>query len=215
MTFDLFDTLPPMPEQFIGARSIVLRGFAQAEAPALLAAIDLVLAASPARSMITPGGRPMSVASASCGDVGWVTDAQGYRYAAIDPLTRAPWPPMPPALHGLARRAATAAGFPDFAPDSCLINVYAPGAKMSLHQDRDERDLAAPIVSVSLGIGATFLFGGLRRIDPAQRVMLGHGDVVVWGGDDRLRFHGILPVRDAVHPLTGRRRINLTFRRAR
>ncbi|MFT3803717.1 MAG: DNA oxidative demethylase AlkB [Burkholderiaceae bacterium] len=214
MSFDLFDELPSLPPQSIGARSTVLRGFATDEAPALLADVERVLARAPSRSMITPGGRPMSVASSSCGDVGWVTDARGYRYASIDPLTRQPWPAMPAALRDLARQAAAAAGFPAFAPDSCLINVYEPGAKMSLHQDRDERDLTAPIVSVSLGVGATFLFGGLRRTDPTQRVMLAHGDVVVWGGEDRLRFHGILPVRDAEHPLTGRRRINLTFRQA-
>ena len=192
----------------------LLGGFAlPVEAP-LLAALEAVVAEAPFRRMVTPGGSTMSVAMTNCGAAGWVTDRRGYRYDAIDPESGRPWPAMPAAFDDLARAAAAAAGFGGFAPDACLVNRYEPGARLSLHQDRDERDFGAPIVSVSLGLPATFLFGGLRRGDPQRRVGLRHGDVAVWGGPARLAFHGVLPLTEGKHPATGRRRLNLTFRRA-
>ena len=165
--------------------------------------------------MVTPGGHPMSVATTNCGSLGWVTDRTGYRYDAHDPETAKPWPAMPAPFLELARQAADRAGFGGFSPDACLVNRYQPGAKMSLHQDRDESDLGAPIVSVSLGLPAIFLFGGPNRSDKPRRFRLGHGDVVVWGGPARLYFHGVAPLADGEHALIGRQRINLTFRRAR
>lgn len=157
----------------------------------------------------------MSVAMTNCGAAGWVTDRCGYRYERIDPDTGNSWPVMPPVFASLARAAAAAAGFAEFTPDACLINRYQPGARMSLHQDRNERDLGAPIVSVSLGLPAIFLWGGSTRAARPVRVPLMHGDVVVWGGADRLRFHGILALASGTHPLTGAARYNLTFRKAR
>lgn len=156
----------------------------------------------------------MSVALSNCGRLGWTTDHDGYRYTPADPLSGRPWPDMPPAFAALGREAAAAAGFAGFEPDACLLNRYEPGARMSLHQDRNERDFSAPIVSVSLGMPAVFLFGGLARSDPAARVPLFHGDVVVWGGADRLRFHGVLPLKDRPHPRLGSLRLNLTLRKA-
>jgi alkylated DNA repair protein (DNA oxidative demethylase) len=195
--------------------AVLLSGFVRARAGTLLTAIDEVAAGAPFRHMVTPGGRRMSVAMTNCGRVGWVSDAAGYRYTADDPETQRPWPAMPTAFAELARDAADRGGFAEFAPDACLINRYEPGAKLSLHQDKDEEDYHAPIVSVSLGLPATFLFGGQRRSDPPRRVALVHGDVVVWGGPSRLRYHGILPLPDGSHPLTGRCRYNLTFRKVR
>ena len=193
----------------------VLRGFAWGDAEDLLAAIRRVAARSPFRNVITPGGRTMSVAMTNCGAAGWFSDRRGYRYTAIDPETGRPWPPIPALFMRLARGAAHEAGFRDYAPDVCLINRYEVGARLALHQDRDERDRRAPIVSVSLGLPATFLFGGFLRRDPQRRVPLAHGDVVVWGGPSRMRYHGVLPVRDGVHATTGAVRYNLTFRVAR
>jgi len=169
---------------------------------------------APWRHMLTPGGARMSVAMTNCGQVGWISDRRGYRYERVDPESGQPWPPMPAALRELAVRSAATAGFIGFEPDACLVNRYAPGTRLSLHQDRNERDLRAPVVSVSLGLPALFLFGGLRRADAAQRIALAHGDVLVWGGRQRLAFHGIAPLADGEHALTGRCRINLTFRRA-
>jgi alkylated DNA repair protein (DNA oxidative demethylase) len=180
----------------------------------LLAAINAVATAAPFRHMLTPGGQHMSAAMTNCGEVGWVTDRRGYRYDRLDPQTGQPWPPLPACLTQLAGRAAAEAGFASFRPDVCLINRYEPGARMSLHQDRDERDFSAPIVSVSLGLGATFLFGGLKRTDRPHRLPLVHGDVLVWGGPTRLNFHGIAPVMEGCHPAVGRRRLNLTMRKA-
>lgn len=177
-------------------------------------AVEQVTAAAPLRHLVTPGGYTMSVAMSNCGALGWVSDRTGYRYTRTDPLSGQPWPPMPDCFARLAGRAAAEAGFHDFRPDACLINRYEPGARLSLHQDRDERDFDAPIVSVSLGLPATFLFGGLARADSAARVPLVHGDVVVWGGVDRLRHHGVLPLADGEHPLLGAQRINFTFRKA-
>jgi alkylated DNA repair protein (DNA oxidative demethylase) len=192
----------------------VLRDFAGAEAAALLAMVQQVAAAAPFRRMVTPGGFQMSVAMTNCGCVGWVTDRRGYRYAPLDPLTERAWPAMPAAVEHLAARAAAAAGFAGFAPDSCLINRYEAGSRLSLHQDRNERDFEAPIVSVSLGLPAVFLFGGLRRNDRPRRLRLESGDIVVWGGPARLAFHGVDPLPEGDDPLTGRCRINLTLRKA-
>ena len=194
--------------------AFVLRAFAMKEGPALLAAIDSVARAAPWRHMKTAGGWRMSVAMTNCGSAGWLSDASGYRYDAIDPETRRPWPAMPEVFAALAGRAAGAARFDRFVPDACLVNRYEPGARLTLHQDRDEQDFAAPIVSVSLGVPASFLWGGATRSQRPRRVRLEHGDVVVWGGPARLHFHGVDTLREAHHPLTGSTRFNLTFRRA-
>lgn len=215
MTGDLFAEVDRRQwEERLGPGSVVLRGFALEVAPVLLAGVAAVTARAPWRRMQTPGGFTMSVAMSNCGDFGWVSDTAGYRYAAADPQSGEPWPAMPPGFRELATAAARQAGFPGFDPDACLINRYEAGARMSLHQDKDERDLAQPIVSVSLGLPATFLFGGLRRADPAQRLVLRHGDVLVWGGPDRLRYHGVLALKAGAQPLVGDCRFNLTFRRA-
>ncbi len=192
-----------------------LAGFALPGQEALLAAIAGVLNAAPFRHMSTPGGRPMSVAMTNCGALGWISDRLGYRYAAHDPQSGQSWPPLPAVIRELAVAAAEQAGYAAFDPDVCLINRYAPGARMSLHQDRDERDLQAPIVSISLGLPAVFLFGGLQRRERPVRIPLRHGDVLVWGGPVRLAYHGVAPVQDGQHPRLGRERINLTLRRAR
>jgi alkylated DNA repair protein (DNA oxidative demethylase) len=206
--------LPRAALEPIAEDAMLLPGAAAGDAPALLAALQPVIAAAPWRHMVTPGGVRMSVAMSNCGQVGWVSDRRGYRYDAIDPARGLPWPPMPAVLRGLAARAAGMAGFAGFEPDACLINRYAPGTRLSLHQDRNELDLLAPVVSVSLGLPARFLFGGLRRTDAVRRVALVHGDVVVWGGRQRLAFHGVAALADGEHALTGRCRINLTFRKA-
>lgn len=217
MTGDLFAGLARDPSvETITEGALLLRAFVdEEEAAALMAAIDKVLAASPLRHMQTPGGFRMSVAMSNCGQFGWVTDRRGYRYQSLDPLAERDWPAMPEAFAALAARASAAAGFAGFDPDACLINRYEPGARMSLHQDKNELDMDQPIVSVSLGLPATFLFGGMARTDKPQRMRLESGDVVVWGGSARLAFHGVDPLRDGEHPLTGRCRYNLTFRRAR
>lgn len=217
LTFDLFADAEPEQQPRrgqIGEQSYVLRGFALPWLERLLPALEAVLVAAPFRQMVTPGGFTMSVALSSCGQFGWTTDRSGYRYTRDDPQTGRPWPMMPEVFFQLAQAAAQAAGFADFAPDSCLINRYIPGAKMSLHQDKDEHSYAAPIVSVSLGLPAMFLFGGFARGDKSQRIPLLHGDIVVWGGVDRLRYHGVLPIKDGHHPRLGEQRINFTFRTA-
>lgn len=216
MTLDLFAADgPPEPwQEALAPGAMVLRGFALEGAAALVAGIAQVTARAPWRHLITPGGFRMSVAMTNCGALGWVSDATGYRYQGTDPQSGERWPLMPEAFALLASRAAASAGFENFAPDACLINRYEPGARLSLHQDRDERDYGAPIVSVSLGLPAVFLFGGSARGDKTQRVPLVHGDVVVWGGPARLRYHGVLALRDGVHPVLGACRVNLTFRRA-
>ncbi|MBN8905337.1 MAG: DNA oxidative demethylase AlkB [Rhodospirillales bacterium] len=185
-----------------------------ADLAALLPEVRAIAAAAPFRHLVTPGGHTMSVAMTNCGALGWVSDRRGYRYERTDPQTGRPWPPMPAALRALAEAAAAAVGFPDFAPDACLVNRYVPGARLTMHQDRDEGDLGAPIVSVSIGLPAVFLWGGLRRADRPRRLRLESGDVVVWGGPSRLVFHGVDPLPDGDHPLTGACRFNLTFRRA-
>lgn len=211
--FDLFADEQPWQEP-LAPGAVVLRRFARQGSDALMAAINDIAAQSPFRHMVTPGGYTMSVAMTNCGALGWTTDRQGYLYASRDPQTGKPWPGMPACFQQLCDAASAAAGYPDFAPDACLINRYQPGAKLSLHQDKDEPNLAAPIVSVSLGLPAVFQFGGLTRSAPLQRIMLEHGDVVVWGGASRLFYHGIQPLKPGDHPLTGGYRYNLTFRAA-
>lgn len=201
--------------QAIGAQAFVLRGFARKAAAELFAALHEVERQAPFRHMKTPGGLTMSVALTNCGELGWISDERGYRYGPRDPFTGERWPPMPESFRRLAEAAAAEAGFPGFDPDACLVNLYEPGSKLTLHQDKNERDFNAPIVSVSLGAPATFLFGGHARGDRTARVPLRHGDVVVWGGVDRLRFHGVLPLKAEVHGTLGARRFNFTLRRAR
>lgn len=210
---DLFANAEPWQEP-LAPGATILRRFALASAPALMAGVAQVATVAPFRHMVTPGGYTMSVAMTNCGELGWATNARGYLYSPVDPLSSQPWPPMPEAFTALCHEAAVAAGYPNFRPDACLINRYAPGAKLSLHQDKDEPDLRAPIVSVSLGLPAVFQFGGLRRNDPLKRLLLEHGDVVVWGGESRLFYHGIQPLKQGDHPLTGEYRYNLTFRQA-
>jgi alkylated DNA repair protein (DNA oxidative demethylase) len=210
----LSDALSEEEVERLAEGAVLLRGFAQPEAADLVGAVADIAAAAPFRHMVTPGGFRMSVAMTSCGQAGWVTDRKGYRYAPDDPLTGQPWPPMPAAFLFLAGRAAAAAGFGGFAPDACLVNRYEPGARLSMHRDEDERDLAAPVVSVSLGLPAVFQFGGLSRKDRPLRVRLKNGDVVVWGGPSRLAYHAVMPLAEAEDALTGRSRINLTFRKA-
>ncbi len=213
----LFEDLAAKPGETepLADGAVLLRGFALAAEEALMNAIDAVVADAPWRNMTTPGGQRMSAAMSNCGDFGWVSDRRGYRYEGVDPDSGRSWPMMPACFLDLAHRAAAGAGYRDFVPDACLINRYEPGTRLTLHQDRDERDFKAPIVSVSLGLPATFLFGGDERAERPKRVKLFHGDVVVWGGVSRLAFHGIAPLKDGEHPVLGRRRINLTLRKAR
>lgn len=216
MTPDLFAADHPLAGAVtrLGEQAVVLRGFALAHVDALWPALRAVLAQAPFRHMATPGGQRMSVALANCGRLGWTSGPGGYRYTARDPDSGQPWPALPePFLH-LAGSAAAAAGFAGFAPDACLINRYRPGTRLALHQDRDERDFGQPIVSISLGVPALFLWGGATRAERPARVPLFHGDVAVWGGVDRLRYHGVAPIAAAQHPLTGAERINVTLRKA-
>jgi alkylated DNA repair protein (DNA oxidative demethylase) len=193
--------------------ALLLRGFATSEAPALIEAVKRIAQSAPFRHLVTPGGYTMSVAMTNCGPLGWVSDRTGYRYDPADPATGAPWPAMPAAFLDLAVRAAAEAGFPGYKPDACLINRYTAGSKLGLHQDRDEKDAWAPIVSVSIGLPAVFLWGGKRRADPVRRLRVENGDVAVWGGPARFIYHGVAPLKDGRHPLTGAARINLTFRK--
>lgn len=209
---DLFDDALPR-KQDIAPGACLLRGFALTEEVKLLAELHSILEQAPFRGMLTPMGM-MSVKTSSCGDFGWDSDRAGYRYSAINPINHQSWPPIPADFLHLAQMAAVEAGFKDFVPDSCLINQYQVGACMGLHQDKNEQDFTQPIVSVSLGIPAMFQFGGLKRSDKAVRIPLHHGDVLVWGAESRLRFHGVLPIKANVHPAFGRQRINLTFRKA-
>ena len=212
---DLFAAHEPPSRTPLGPQACVLHGFALAQADALLAGIDAVAAAAPFRHQLTPGGHVMQVAMTNCGTYGWCSDRRGYRYDRLDPQSGDPWPVLPPAFLQLAADAAREAGFDGYVPDACLVNRYAPGTRLSLHQDRDEDDRVAPIVSVSLGLPAIFLFGGFVRSDKTIRVPLMHGDVVVWGGVDRMRFHGVLPVKPGRHEVLGEQRLNLTFRKVR
>ncbi len=199
----------------LGPQACVLHGFALGAVDALLADIECIEAVAPFRQLVTPGGHTMQVAMTNCGSFGWCSDRRGYRYDPLDPDTGRPWPSMPEVFLQLAAGAADAAGFPGYVPDGCLVNRYTPGTRLTLHQDRDEDDPFAPIVSVSLGLPATFLFGGFARSDKTVRMPLAHGDVVAWGGVDRMRFHGVLPVRQGMHEQLGAQRINLTFRKVK
>lgn len=212
----LFDNLAEAeyPPQQLAPGAAMLRGFALKDELSVIGALNEVTARAPFRHMITPGGFRMSVAMTNCGALGWITDRTGYRYDEIDPESSQKWPEMPGAFLSLAARAAEEAGFHHFVPDACLINRYEAGARLTLHQDRNEKDFGQPIVSVSLGIPAIFLFGGLRRNDETRRFHLTHGDVVVWGGPARLRFHGVMPLKEDCHPVLGPYRYNLTFRKA-
>lgn len=215
MTGDLFATEQREPyAEKIGDGTVWLHGFAYASANALMTAITTIARQAPFRQMTTPGGFVMSVAMTNCGRLGWVTDRTGYRYSESDPETGQPWPAMPDSFRELATSAAGLAGYTDFIPDACLINRYLPGSRMSLHQDKNEEDYSAPIVSVSLGLPMIFQFGGMARKDKPARLPLNHGDVVVWGGVDRLRYHGVSPLKPGRHELVGECRINLTFRKA-
>ena len=213
VALDLFDDPCTRSRRRLAPGAFVLPRFAIDADEALVLAVRGVIERAPLRHMQTPGGFRMSVAMTNCGSVGWVSDDTGYRYDAIDPESGQKWPAMPPVLRRLAADAASDAGFNGFAPEACLINRYVPGAKLSLHQDKDELDFAAPIVSVSLGLPAIFLFGGAKRADKPNRYRLEHGDVVVWGGPSRLFFHGVAPLADGEHAVMGRQRINLTFRK--
>ena len=214
---DLFELIEPPqpPKETMAEGAVLLRGAALPFEKEVLAAVNDITAISPFRHMVTPGGYTMSVAMTNCGRFGWVSSEQGYRYAERDPATERPWPAMPAVVLELARSAADAAGFSGFEPDACLVNRYEPGTRLTLHQDKDERDFRWPIVSVSLGVPAVFLFGGLKRKDRPLRMTLMHGDVVAWGGPSRLRYHGVAPLKEAQHPFAGAARINLTLRRAR
>jgi alkylated DNA repair protein (DNA oxidative demethylase) len=210
----LFESDSPHPSrEQLEEGAVILHGFAAANAPELLAQVSRIAQSAPFRNMVTPGGYTMSVAMTNCGRVGWISDSTGYRYVPIDPVTGKPWSPMPEAFLELAKTAAAEAGFEGYDPDGCLINRYVPGAKLGLHQDRDEKDRWAPIVSVSLGLPAVFLWGGKRRSDPVRRLRLESGDIVVWGGPARFVYHGIAALKPGEHPLTGPTRINLTFRK--
>lgn len=213
-TGDLYDDAAPDHTgiETLAEGATLLRGYAVAEAAGLVAALGAITAAAPFRHMLTPGGHQMSAAMTNCGDAGWVSDRRGYRYEARDPKSGRPWPTMPAHFFDLARHAAATVGFTGFAPNACLVNRYAPKARMALHQDKDEGDFTTPIVSVSLGLPATFLFGGLSRNDQPRRIRLESGDVVVWGGPARMVFHGIAPLAHGSHSLTGGYRLNLTFR---
>lgn len=213
---DLFADIGGLPKQkqALADGALLLHGYACDRATDFLEAVHRITRQSPFRQMETPGGYRMSVAMTNCGSFGWSADRGGYRYTEIDPLTERSWPAMPEDFHEFARQMAAETGFPAFSPDVCLINRYAPGAKLSMHQDKDEMNLQAPIVSVSFGLPAVFVFGGLQRNDPGQRLRLAHGDVVVWGGPSRLRYHAVPPLKDGHHPVTGSCRINLTFRQA-
>ncbi len=202
------------PVERLAEGAAILRGFATDDAESLMASIRAIEKAAPFRHMVTPGGGRMSAAMTNCGARGWVTDRKGYRYAPEDPETGKSWPDLPPLFLDLARRAAEAAGFPGFVPDGCLINRYEPGARMGLHQDKDEQDRTAPIVSVSLGLPVVFLWGGLARRDRPIKITLENGDIAVWGGPSRLVYHGVAPLGDGEHPVTGRYRYNLTLRKA-
>jgi DNA oxidative demethylase len=198
----------------IAEGAVLLRAFALHDAPQIIDELKTIAAKAPPRHMVTPGGHSMSVAMTNCGDAGWTTDRRGYRYATVDPETNRPWPPMPQTFSELATRAAAEVGYKNFHPDSCLINYYEPKSKMSLHQDKNEQDYSQPIVSVSLGLPATFLFGGMERSSPTRKMRMEHGDIFVWGGNSRMVYHGIAPLKPGNHPETGSWRINLTFRKS-
>lgn len=214
LNLTLFNEAPAPRQQSLAEGAFLLYGFVRDAAKALQQETKIIFDEAPLRHMATPGGFIMSVAMTNCGGLGWISDCRGYRYNAIDPDSGKTWPNMPKVFMDIAASAAAQVGYENFHPNSCLINCYEPGTRLTLHQDKNERDFTAPIVSVSLGLPATFLFGGNKRSDRTQRYLLQHGDVAVWGGPTRLAFHGIAPLKDGDHPALGRRRINLTFRKA-
>ncbi|MDR1848489.1 MAG: DNA oxidative demethylase AlkB [Zoogloeaceae bacterium] len=212
MNAELFAAQPRKVEILAGATLFKAR--LKNEADEFLRTIAKIAAEAPFRHMVTPGGQKISAAMTNCGNSGWISDRKGYRYAQVAPERNQPWPLMPERFRKQAIDAAREAGFPNFSPDACLINRYAIGAKMGLHQDRDEADLTQPIVSFSFGLAAAFQLGGATRKDKTQKILLEEGDVFVWGGPARLFFHGVLPIKaDAARPHT-LYRFNLTFRRA-
>ena len=210
---DLFDDAQTFKLEIV-KHAFLLKAFALENQHDVIADLISVINQAPLRHMMTKMGFAMSAAMTNCGALGWVSDRAGYRYDAKDPATNKPWPLMPASFQQLAALAAAEAGFGDFQADSCLINQYQVGASMGLHQDKNELDFTQPIVSVSLGIPATFQFGGLARTDKTLKIPLVHGDVVVWGGQSRLNFHGIAPLKMNTHPILGAYRYNLTFRKA-
>ncbi|MHC1480454.1 DNA oxidative demethylase AlkB [Frateuria aurantia] len=214
MSLDLFTPQGHAGREQLGAGTWLLRQRAVPSLAQLQAGLRQILRQAPLRHLTTPGGQRMAVAMSNCGSLGWHSDTAGYRYQRIDPLSGQPWPPMPAAFSALATAAAAEAGYPDFQPDACLINRYRPGDGLSLHQDRNERDLLQPVVSISLGMTASFIWGGLQRTGRSRKLPLYHGDMLVWGGPDRLRFHGVAPLQGPPHAEWGGKRINLTFRRA-
>ncbi|MDI6948968.1 MULTISPECIES: DNA oxidative demethylase AlkB [unclassified Serratia (in: enterobacteria)] len=220
MIEDLFsddDSMVRQWEEKVAPGATILRGFAGDDTARLLGSISTIASMAPFRQLRTPGGHVMSVSMTSCGDLGWMSDEFGYRYTATDPDTGRSWPSMPDKFRQLAEMAAAAAGYPSFSPDACLINRYSPGARLTLHQDKNERDMSQPIVSVSLGLPAVFLFGGLSREQACARYILTQGDVMVWGGPSRLNYHGVLPLKGGIPPWPSTEcvRFNLTFRRVR
>ena len=210
---DLFLSQQPSIQE-IAKDAYLLQGFALSNQAQILADLSQIISVAPFRQMVTPGGFTMSVAMTNCGALGWITDRKGYRYISHDPLANKPWPAMPASFKQLAQQAALEAGFNNFTPDACLINQYKISARMTLHQDKNELDFSQPIISVSLGLPATFQFGGFERSDKVTKLLLEHGDVVVWGGESRLRYHGVLPLKAGRHSALGECRVNLTFRRA-
>jgi alkylated DNA repair protein (DNA oxidative demethylase) len=216
MKCNLLDGLriDPSDREAMAEGAVLLRGKALTFEHDLLQALVTITERAPFRHMITPGGFTMSVAMTNCGHAGWISDLTGYRYVMFDPENGRQWPAIPTAFVRLAKEAANDAGYPDCVPDACLINRYVPGARLTLHQDKDERDLENPIVSVSLGLPAVFQFGGLKRHEPVTKYTLNHGDVAVWGGASRLRYHGVGILKNGEHHVMGRVRINLTFRKA-
>lgn len=202
------------PREVIAEGAMLLRGKALPFETDVLAALQVITTQAPFRHMTTPGGFVMSVAMTNCGAAGWVTDRTGYRYERLDPESGLPWPSLPECFLELAIDAAAGAGYSKFVPDACLVNRYEPGARLTLHQDKNERDYTLPIVSVSLGLSAVFQFGGLKRTDPTRKYAVRHGDIAIWGGSSRLCYHGVLTLKDGEHPKLGRTRLNLTFRRA-
>lgn len=176
--------------------------------------LEYVLSQSPLRHMETTRGFKMSAAMSNCGVLGWVSDRKGYRYEPVDPLTGSAWPAMPEEFSTLAIHAAKSAGYENFSPDVCLINCYRPGAGMSAHRDSDEADFNHPIVSLSLGLPARFFVQGSERKGRSVPLDLASGDVVVWGGESRLFYHGIRPLKAGDDTVFGDRRFNLTFRKA-
>jgi len=207
---NLFSQLAAEPtheEIFPGAT--LMRGLAQAQDGEFLEAMQGVLSAAPLHHATTPTGLPMGVMVSDCG----TPEAFRRRWDPANPAVRQMWPPMPRALLDFSLRCAVRAGFPLFRPDTCHVNRYQAGTKLGLHQDRHECDMSQPIVSVSFGLECVFLLGGLERTDSPKRILLEHGDVIVWGGPSRMRFHGVQPLKPGHHPLTGPYRYNLTFRK--